>query len=391
MHRQAFRCPDASGRVVSGLHTWQFALPVVYTLGGLHSPRLRCKLPAAQLQFQRYRYYFYIQIIKEATPMAARRAAFTLIELLVVIAIIAILMGLLLPAVQKVREAANRMSCQNNLKQLGLALHNYHDTYGALPPSRTFPNNMSFSMQSKILAFIEQENAYRLIDFSVAPTNPLNAAAVGALVKVFLCPSDANNQVPAGWAGNNYRANEGTGVVMWWGPDQVPSSNVNAAMPAPNGPFFCNSKHRFADITDGLSNTAALSEHIKGDFSQSIASERADTFRPGTYPSNADEAVAQCAAVDINDLTKQGYSNVGAPWLYGYHSTTSYWHGGLPNTRSCMFPPSRISTTANSNHVGGVNVTLCDGSVRFVSDNISLATWRALGTRAQGETLGNDF
>jgi prepilin-type processing-associated H-X9-DG protein len=93
--------------------------------------------------------------------------------------------------------------------------------------------------------------------------------------------------------------------------------------------------------------------------------------------------------VDPNDLSKQGYSDVGAPWLYGYHSTTAYWHIAPPNGRSCMFPPSRIATSANSNHTGGVNVVFCDGSVRFVRETLDIATWRALGTRNGGEVVGN--
>jgi len=317
------------------------------------------------------------------------RAGFTLIELLVVIAIIAVLIGLLVPAVQKVREAANRMSCTNNLKQLGLALHGFHDSNGNFPQGRSLTNALSFSAQSRLLPFIEQEAAGKLIDFSVAYTHPNNAAATAVVVKTFVCPSDSISQVPARWGPLSYRVNEGTTVAMWQGPSDT--AGVNNSLPSDNGPFFCNRPYRFADILDGTSNTAGFSEHLVGDFSQSIASDRRDTFRPGTYPANADEAVSQCAAVNINDLTKQGVSDVGAPWLYGYHSTTSYWHSGPPNSRSCMFPPSRIMTTANSNHTNGVNVCFLDGSVKFIPNSISLTTWRAIGTRNLGEVVGSDF
>jgi prepilin-type processing-associated H-X9-DG protein len=237
---------------------------------------------------------------------------------------------------------------------------------------------------------IEQDNVFRLINFN-APTwnDPSNSVAIATNVKTFLCPSDGHTMVPPGLAPTNYRVNEGTSLVMWYG--ATDTDGVNASMPPPNGVFFCNMTFTFADISDGTSNTAAFSEHVTGDFSQSVATERGDTFKPGTYPSTDDQAVADCNAVNINDLSKQGYSNVGAPWLYGYHSTTSYWHIAPPNSRSCMYPPSRIMTSANSNHTNGVNVSLCDGSVRFVSNSVSLATWRALGTRNGGEVLGSDW
>ena len=145
-----------------------------------------------------------------------------------------------------------------------------------------------------------------------------------------------------------------------------------------------------ASIIDGTSNTAAFSEHVIGDFSNAIATEFSDTFEPGTHPLSSDDAYTMCLATTINNLGMQGYSNVGAPWVYGYHSTTSYWHSAPPNSRSCMFPPSRISTTANSRHPGAVNVGLADGSVRFIKSTVNIQTWRALGTRNLGEVISAD-
>jgi prepilin-type N-terminal cleavage/methylation domain-containing protein/prepilin-type processing-associated H-X9-DG protein len=321
--------------------------------------------------------------------MLRRRSAFTLIELLVVIAIIAILIGLLVPAVQKVREAASRIQCSNNLHQLTLAVHDYHDTLQHFPVGRTFPNNDSFSVHCYLLPFIEQDNLYMQINFAAPWSDPSNAGPCATRVKTFMCPSDGAAAVPNSLAPTNYRINEGTSLAMWYG--DYDTSHVNANMPPPNGPFTCMIAYGFRDITDGTTNTAMFSEHLTGDFNQSISTERGDTYRPGTYPSTDDQAWADCQAVDITDLSKQGYSNVGAPWMYGYHSTTSYWHSAPPGSRSCMYPPSRIMTSANSNHTNGVNTGLCDGSVRWVSYSISVQTWRALGTRNGGEILGNDW
>jgi prepilin-type N-terminal cleavage/methylation domain-containing protein/prepilin-type processing-associated H-X9-DG protein len=316
--------------------------------------------------------------------MRQRRSAFTLIELLVVIAIISILIGLLLPAVQKVRGAAARLQCQNNLKQLGLGIHNYHDTLGTLPPGR---DSNDFSTHAYILPYIEQDNLYRMINFQ-APggwSDPSNAAACATTVPTFLCPADPRSQVPPGWAGNNYRVNQGSGIL--WG---LPaSSGPNSLLPPPNGPFYLNSRHRLTDITDGTSNTAAWSEHLKGDFSNAVSTPDGDTYAPHTYPGTPDQAMIDCMNIDVSNLAYQRVSNVGAPWLQGYHSTTIYFHVLPPNSRSCMYPPGRIATSANSGHTGGVNVTLCDGSVRFVPNGIDLNTWRALGSRNGGEVLGD--
>jgi len=324
--------------------------------------------------------------------------AFTLIELLVVIAIIAVLISLLLPAVQSAREAARRSQCVNNLKQLALAMHNYHDVNEALPLGRTLQAGTyrPFSQFARILGQMEQKNIYDTLNFAFGSYDMPNVTSAATTVSSFLCPSDVNTQIPLGLvapgyasAGINYRANEGTSVAMWYGAEDTGNVN-NGKVAEPNGLFYSNQSIKLSGITDGTSNTAAFSEHVIGDFSNSVATEFSDTFAPGTYPANSDEAYTLCLATNVQDLSRQGYSNVGAPWTYGYHSTTSYWHSGPPNSRSCMYPPSRIATTANSRHPGGVNIALADGSVRFIKSTISIPTWRALGTRNLGEVISAD-
>jgi prepilin-type N-terminal cleavage/methylation domain-containing protein/prepilin-type processing-associated H-X9-DG protein len=315
--------------------------------------------------------------------MRRSRPGFTLIELLVVIAIIAILIGLLLPAVQKVREAAARMQCSNNLKQIGLALHSHHDAYKRFP-SGADPA-LGYTAQTRILPFIEQDNIYKQINFNVKANDASQAALAGLVVPVFICPSDPRDTLLPGLAGNNYFSNYGT-TFTWF----LDSSQAN-------GTFVIEASGRkITEITDGTSNTAAFSEMVIGDFNNALYS-KGDIIAPRgvNAPASADDAYAICQSVDRTNLKYQWFST-GESWLYSWKSSidSTYTHVGPPNSTNCGCyncpGGSGHNTTAwnaNSYHTGGVNVLFCDGSVHFIGDTIDLPTWRALGTRNGGEVL----
>lgn len=320
-----------------------------------------------------------------------RRRGFTLIELLVVIAIIAVLIALLLPAVQQAREAARRTQCKNNLKQLGLALHNYHDSYKMFPmakntTSATTPTN--FPAQARILPYIDQAPLYNQINFSLKSTDPVNAVPWAYTVTAFRCASDSDSMQAVAGGRNNYYTNYGT--IIGNGLPGTTVGSTNYGMPMPDGVMFQDSSTGLSDILDGSSSTVMMSERCLGDGSNGISTRKSDTFQPGVYPADANEALTMCRATNIADLSKQGKSNGGVSWMVPDHTTTYYHHVLPPNDLSCMYPPSRISTTANSRHVGGVHVTVADGGVRFVSDSIDINVWRAIGTR-KGSEIVSDF
>jgi prepilin-type N-terminal cleavage/methylation domain-containing protein/prepilin-type processing-associated H-X9-DG protein len=314
-------------------------------------------------------------LMRTPTLSQPRHRAFTLIELLVVIAIIAILIALLLPAVQQAREAARRTQCRNNLKQLGLSLHNYHDAHSCFPfgwggttPASGSP---AYSAISQILPYFDQATLYNTINFERPLTDPLNNAARLTEIAMLRCPSDFDNTQPQSGGAVNYMANKGNDIY-WQHPDQ-------------NGVFVFRKCIKFRDITDGTSNTAAFAERVLTDGNNGRVSPEADVFLSFADPATREEAIQICDAVDINDLANQFPLFMGAPWMNGQHT---YLHVNVPNTRSCGFYPTKATMPPSSRHEGGVHTLLCDGSVRFITENIDLMLWRGVGSRAGGEVLG---
>ena len=316
------------------------------------------------------------------------RAGFTLIELLVVIAIIAILIGLLLPAVQKVREAAARMKCSNNLKQWGLAMHNYHDVNGKLPYGSRLPTGTTLrhSWVPQLWSYIEQDNLYRMYNFTTSgfyqtpkpSTNTLDGPT-GKPVSTYYCPSDRGS--PAYAQGDQFWRVRGSYAVNWGPvPFQTISSTPLPAGPAPFGftDYFSRNLAREAKLTaisDGTSNTLLMSEKIIHP-QDNVFDHRGDFLNDDGGGNIFNTLDTPNAGIDAMKFPQYC---TAAPQL---PCTTATGEG----SRFAM------KQSARSRHTGGVNVLLGDGSVRFIRDSIPLVTWQALSTMSGGEVIdGNAF
>jgi prepilin-type N-terminal cleavage/methylation domain-containing protein/prepilin-type processing-associated H-X9-DG protein len=332
-----------------------------------------------------------------------RRGArgFTLIELLVVIAIIAVLIALLLPAVQAAREAARRAQCVNNLKQIGLAMHNYHQAAGSLPWGQGPFGWNDWSAHTFLLPYMEQSPLYNTINFanginSACPscsTNGINNTSQRTTVNAFLCPSDGDK------LGNveghvNYAGCDGSLSVFF------PINNVQ-----PNGFFTPCPDTRvvtFADCTDGLSNTAAFSEKVKGMESgnndghrdQKSPTSSISLMTQPTVLNTPNEAYNSCKLLDPRNaaVTLEGTMTMGRYWFSGHPTQGRYNQVMTPNTWSCGWNGDNGGGThcASSRHSGGVNVLMGDGSVKFIKNSIAPATWWAVGTKDGAEVISSD-
>lgn len=331
------------------------------------------------------------------------RRAFTLIELLVVIAIIAILIALLLPAVQQAREAARRTQCKNNLKQLGLAIHNYAESNGYLPPGATIDlsltttgNNGSWGVHGRILPFIEQGSLARKIDLTAAWDNQM--AIDGVKVSTFACPSDPGSD-EARDPGNSrprlYPTNYGFNYGTWFVYDPTRPRPAGG-----DGAIYPNSKLSLTDFKDGTSNTLLAAE-VKAWQPYTRNGGPASTATPATIA----EIVAQIATgvqfkqtghtewpdgrVHHTGMTTVAPPNAKVIFNQGgtdYDCDYNSWQEGKNGSAGNA---TYAAITSRSWHTGSVNVVLMDGSTRTISDTIDLRVWRGLGTRHGRETPGN--
>ena len=303
-------------------------------------------------------------------------SGFTLIEVLVVMGLVALLVALILPAVQSVRESARRLRCDNNLRQIGIAINNYTSRTGCLPPS----NEQGFSFLVSLLPALEQSGLYNSINLSTSsvvssyPGSPLHANSTASATQLdfLLCPSDYRRGGLV--ASTNYAGNAGYGF--------------DNDVPRGNGAFSNASAVGFQAITDGASNTAAVSEWVTGSSSTGAVDPLGSTFVISKI--NSFDAFANvCQSLDLATTPTNGISLKGVPWLQGSLMITLYNHDQPINGHTCSNGGYvQISSwTAASRHSGGLNTLFVDGHTSFLKQATSLSVWRALSTRSGGEAI----
>lgn len=309
-----------------------------------------------------------------------RKRGFTLIELLVVIAIIAVLIALLLPAVQQAREAARRSQCKNNFKQIGVALHNYHDNFKTFQPGlynninqwSTLAASERIGWFAALLPYIDQGPMYNKWQAEYAAgTNGLSFSLRTTVVPVMMCPSDPNAGKMSGW-GNGFAGNVVlSGGARAWGAQNTATDSAGGT---PTGLFYTNSSVSIRDITDGTSNTIMSSEiNLVPDGGTTVAGCSDNKDPRGLMWNNVHMGTL---IVTLRPPNSPVADVVG----YGCQTTTE---------APCTCGLSNGVVVPRSRHVGGVHVGLADGSTRFVSSNVDTTLFQALGTKAGGEVVGD--
>ena len=332
------------------------------------------------------------------------RSAFTLIELLVVIAIIAVLIALLLPAVQSAREAARRSQCVNNLKQIGLGVANYESSNRCLPPAHVGYGWNDWSAPVMMLPMLEQANLFNATNFTTGfaiPITPANQTVFNTKLSLLICPSDLDRlSNKAGHA--NYPMCAGSEAYTMKYGDKFRGVGIDLGQQG-----GVRGSIAFSDIVDGTSNTCCFSERVKGiDSGFDGLKPTSSVSNTNTWYPNASPMVDyySCLTLYPNPSNLANMALSGTP--SGTDSTMgSYWFLGLgrtggiytnimpPNSWSCVTHNADMNgalLTASSRHSGGVNVSFVDGSVRFVKNSVSVPTWMALGTIANGEVVSSD-